>query len=165
MAIVQKILSYFKKNNFFLASFGSKNFKIHRFNPVIIFTFLILFSCLFLIISNVISKRHKEQSASFQEITKNNEFSNLINFLTSKIKSPYEEIDYLIENNDTVEKILKKFNVKAKDIKDISIKLKQKNLINIYSGRKVSIIIKKLDNKTNTLVSFVYQLITLQVYK
>ncbi len=156
MAIVQKILSYFKKNNFFLATFGSKNFKIHRFNPVIIFTFLILFSCLFLIISNVISKRHKEQSASFQEITKNNEFSNLINFLTSKIKSPYEEIDYLIENNDTVEKILKKFNVRAKDIKDISIKLKQKNLINIYSGRKVSIIIKKLDNKTNTLVSFVY---------
>ena len=114
MAIVQKILSYFKKNNFFLASFGSKNFKIHRFNPVIIFTFLILFSCLFLIISNVISKRHKEQSASFQEITKNNEFSNLINFLTSKIKSPYEEIDYLIENKQAQRGFALNHHVKTK---------------------------------------------------
>ena len=39
-------------------------------------------------------------------------FSNLTNFLISKINSPYEEIKYIIKNNDTVEKILKKFKIK-----------------------------------------------------
>ena len=81
---------------------------------------------------------------SFKEITKTNEFSNLSNFLISKINSPYEEINYIIKNNDTVEKILKKFKIRNEDIKDISIKLKQKKLSNIYSGRKLSLIIKKI---------------------
>ena len=44
-------------------------------------------------------------------------FRNFTNFLISKINSPYEEINYVIENNDTVEKILKKFKVRNTDIK------------------------------------------------
>ena len=53
-------------------------------------------------------------------------FQILTNFLISKINSPYEEINYIIKNNDTVEKILKKFKIKNEDIKNISIKLKEK---------------------------------------
>ena len=41
-----------------------------------------------------------------------------------------------------IQKILKKFNVNDQDIKNISIKLKRKNLANIYSGRELNIIIK-----------------------
>ena len=53
------------------------------------------------------TKKNNENANNLKEITKNREFSNLTNFLISKINSPYEEIDYVIKNNDTVEKILK----------------------------------------------------------
>ena len=77
------------------------------------------------------------------EITEKNEFSNLTNFFISKINSPYQEINYVIKNNDTVEKILRKFKIKEADIKNISVKLKESKLTNIYSGRKLNLIIKK----------------------
>ena len=89
-------------------------------------------------------------------MTSTNEFRNFQNFILSKIRSPYEEKSYIIKNNDTIEKILKKFNVKNEDIKNISIKLKQKNLANIYSGRKLSIILKKFENDLNEVVNLIY---------
>ena len=58
-----------------------------------------------------------------------------------------QKINYIIQNNDTVEKILKKFSVRTEDIKNITVKLKEKNLSNIYTGRKLSLIIKKVDFK------------------
>ena len=91
-----------------------------------------------------------------EEVIKTSEFSSLKNFFTSKINSPYEEISYVIKNNDTVEKILKKFKVRGKDINDISIKLKKGGFSNIYSGRKLTLIVKKLEDGSNTLVNFVY---------
>ena len=156
MAIVQKFLNFLKKRKHFSTLVNLNNLKIHRFNPIISFAFLIFFSGLFFITSNLIGKKNEEYANNFQEVTKNNEFSNLINFFTSKINSPYEEAHYTIKNNDTIEKILKKFMVREKDIKDITIKLKEKKLANINSGRKLSLIIKKLDNKRNTLVNLVY---------
>ena len=62
----------------------------------------------------------------------------------------------MIKNNDTVEKILKKFGVRNEDIKAIIVELRKQKLSNIYTGRKISLIIKKLENKTNTLVNFTY---------
>ena len=93
---------------------------------------------------------------NFKEITKTNEFSNFTNFFISKINSPYQEISYIIMNNDTIEKIFKKFKIRDLDIKKISIKLKEKKLASIYSGRKLSLIIKKLEDGSNTVVNFVY---------
>ena len=156
MAIVKKFLNFLKKRKHFSTLVNLNNLKIHRFNPIISFAFLIFFSGLFFITSNLIGKKNEEYANNFQEVTKNNEFSNLVNFFTSKINSPYEEAHYTIKNNDTIEKILKKFMVREKDIKDITIKLKEKKLANINSGRKLSLIIKKLDNKRNTLVNLVY---------
>ena len=93
---------------------------------------------------------------NFKEVTETDEFLNFTNFILSKINSPYEEINYVIKNNDTVEKILSKFNVRDKDIKKISIKLKENKLTNIYIGRKLELIIKKLEDGSNTLISFLY---------
>jgi len=76
--------------------------------------------------------------------------------LISQINSPYKEINYTIKNNDTVEKILRKFNVRNQDIKTISVKLREKKLTNIYSGRKLSIIIKRLKDGSNSIVNFKY---------
>ena len=156
MAIIQKINSFVRKKYNFLSYLDLKNIKIQKFNPLIIISFFVIFSSLFFITSNLINKKNMENAENFEDITESNEFNNLKNFLFSKINSPYKEINYVIKNNDTVEKILKKFKVRNQDIKDISIKLKQKKLANIYSGRKISLILKKLADGNNTVVNFIY---------
>ena len=156
MTIIQKFKGILKKNKDFFSTIQYKNLKIQNFNSIIVVFFLIFFSGLFFISSNLINIKNKENENNLSEITKNNEFSNITSFIISKINSPYEEINYVIKNNDTIEKILKRFKVNDTDIKNISIKLKQKKLANIYSGRKLSLIIKKLENGSNTIVNFIY---------
>ena len=156
MTIIQKISTFFKKKINFLLALDTKFFRIQKFNPFFLISFIIIFSILFFVSSNLINKKNRENANNFKEVTKTNEFWNLANLLTSKIKSPYEEINYIIKNNDTVEKILRKFKVNNNDIKDISIKLKQKKLASIYPGRKLNLIIKKLEDGSNTIVNFIY---------
>ena len=156
MAIIQKIYIFLKKKFHFLSYLDAKSLRFHNFNPLFLVSFFIFFSGVFFISSNFISKKNEKNTNNVVEITKRNDFSNLTDYLISKITSPYEEVDYVIKNNDTVEKILKKFNINNQDIKKISSKLKEENLANIYSGRKLSLITKKLDNGTNTLVNLIY---------
>ena len=101
-------------------------------------------------------KINNDNRNNFKEITATNEFQNLTNFLISKINSPYQEIRYVIEVNDTIQKILKKYKLSNDEISEITKKLKEKKLVNIYPGRKLSLIFKKLDDGSNTLVNFIY---------
>ena len=156
MTIIQKINVFVKKKYNSFSLLDSKILRVKKFNPFILISFLIVFSSIFFISSNVITKKNQKNSTNLKEITRTSEFYNLTNFLVSKINSPYEEINYTIQNNDTVEKILKKFKIRQKDIRNISIKLKEKKLTNIYSGRKLSLITKKLDDKSYSLIHFIY---------
>ena len=156
MAIIEKINHFFKKKLNFLSLIDGKFLKNQKINPLFFLSFFIVFSVLFFISSNIVNKKNEKNLKNFKEITNTNEFSNLSNFIISKINSPYEEFYYIVQNNDTVEKILKKFKVQNEDIKKISVELKQKKLTNIYSGRKLSLIIKKLTDENNTLVNLVY---------
>ena len=158
MTFIQKMRHFWKKKINFLSQLDARAFKFQKFNPFFIITFVIIFSGFFFITSNLINKKNKDSEKNFYEITKSSEFSNFSNFLISKINSPYKEIDYIIKNNDSIEKILKNFKVRGEDIKNISIKLKQKKLVNIYSGRKLNLIIKKLADGSNTIVNLVYPL-------
>jgi len=130
--------------------------KIFNFNPLIFLSFIVFFSIFFFIISNLINKKNIETKNNLTEIAESNGFSNLTNYFISKINSPYEEVNYVIKNNDTIEKILKNYSIKSDDIKKISTKLKEKDLSNIYSGRKLSLIYKKLEDSTNTVVNLIY---------
>ena len=156
MTIIQKINTFFKKKFNFLLALDTNFFRTQKFNPFFLISFIIIFSILFFVSSNLIDKKNKENTNNLKEVTETNEFWTLANLITSKIKSPYEEINYVIKNNDTVEKILREFRVNNSDIKDISLKLKQKKLASIYPGRKLSLIIKKLEDGSNTIVNFVY---------
>ena len=156
MTIIEKINKFVKKKyNLFLIVMP-KNLRIQDLKPIFLISFIIIFSGVFFISFNLIHKKNKENISNFKEITENSEFINLANFLISKINSPYEEIEYVIKKNDTVEKILKKYKIRDEDIKKISLKLKEKKLANIYSGRKLSIILKKLDDGSTEIVNFLY---------
>ena len=156
MAIIQKIKSNFKRKISFFSSIDANFLKVQKFNPIFFISFLIAFSCLFFISSNLINKKNKENFNNLNEIAKSSEFLNFKDFLVSKINSPYEEINYVIKNNDTVEKILKKFKVKNDDIANIAVQLRKSKLNNIYSGRKLSLIIKKLEDGSIAVINLKY---------
>ena len=156
MTFIQKFNTFLKKKNFALSNLEIKTLKIHTFRPLILVSFLIFFSALFFISSNLINKQDKENKNSFKEITKSEGFLNLSKLLIAKINSPYDEINYVIKNNDTIEKILKKFKVRSGDIRNVTSQLKQKKLANIYSGRKLSLITKKLGDGSITMVNLIY---------
>ena len=94
--------------------------------------------------SNLVYKRNLSNQENLTNISKSSEFSRLIDFFSARINSPYNEIKYTIKKNDSVEKILNQFNIKSEEVKEISLKLKQKKLANIYSGRELLMVLKKL---------------------
>ena len=121
------------------------------------YIFLIfVFFLVCIIVSNLINVKIKKQTQNLSSIVKSKEFINLGDFFLSKINSPYKEEKYLIQNNDSVEKILKKFNIRGQDIKDISTRLKLKKLSNIYAGRELSLVYKKLNDTSRTVVSLMF---------
>ena len=156
MTIIQKIAVFSRKKLNFNSLINFKNLLTQKFNPSILISFFIVFSVLFFVTSNLIQKNNNRDANRLKEIAENKEFTNLTNFLLSKINSPYEEVVYVIKNNDTIEKILKEFKIKNDDIKEISVQLKNKKLANIYSGKRLNLIIKKLEDGSNTIVSLLY---------
>ena len=155
MTLIQIINKFFKKKDLYLSTKLLVKMKSYNFNLTIL-SFIVFFSILFFIVTNLITHKNKVNDDNLKEVLRTNEFLNLTNYFSSKINSPYEEIKYVIKNNDSIEKILKNYNIKNEDIKEISVKLKEKKLSNIYSGRKLSLIYKKLQNNTNTVVNLVY---------
>ena len=137
MTIIQIFNNSLKK----IFNTGNQNIfnklKISNLNPVIYLALIILFTITYFTITNINSKTYEKNSRNFKIITKSKEFSSITDFFISKINSPYKEIRYLIKNNDTLEKILKKYDVKNEDIAEISSKLKNRNLSYIYSGREI----------------------------
>ncbi len=156
MTIIQKINDFLKRKYGFLTLISPRTIKVQKFNPLFLLSFFIIFTVIFFISSNLIEKRNSVNENNLKEIAKSNDFSNFTNFLLNKISSPYDEINYIIKNNDSVEKILKKFNIRDVDIKKITSNLRQQKLTNIYTGRKLSLIVKKLEDGSNTLVNLVY---------
>ena len=153
MTIIEKFTDFYQKKivqNTFIKLNKSRSL---NFNPIIFFSLILLVSIIFFAINNIINQRNIENQKNVKTITSSKEFSNLKGYLISKLNSPYKEIKYSINNNDSIEKILKKYEVRLEDVKDISTKLKRGNLSNIYSGRKLSMVLKKLPNGLNTLVN------------
>ena len=135
---------------------NENNHLVIPFNHLILLILISLFTVTFYVISNFIKQDNLEEAKNLEVVTSSNEFSNFTNFFLSKINSPYKEIKYSIKNNDSIEKILKKYNVIESDINDISSKLKRKKLKNIYTGRELSLIIKKINDKAYSVVSVTY---------
>ncbi len=153
MTIIQKFVDLYKKKIGLNGLVKSNKFKTLSFNPFIFFTVIILSCIVFYSVNSFINKKNIENSKNIETITSSKEFSNFTDFLISKLNSPYLEIKYIIKNNDSVEKILKKNQVRSEDIKDISTQLKRKKLSNIYSGRELTMVLKKLPDGLKTVVT------------
>ena len=82
--------------------------------------------------------------------------NNVKNSFFDNLRNPYLELNYNIENNDSIGGILRKFKVSDIEIQKIIEGLREKELTNIYAGRKLSIVLKKSEDGSNSIVSVLY---------
>ena len=156
MTINQKIFNFIKTTFKIRTFFTTNSSKIISHNTFLLVTIIIFITFIYFISDGLVQKSNERNKDSLNKITNSSEFLNLTSYFTSKIKSPYKENFYVIKNNDSIEKILKSFQIKESDIKIISQKLKQKKLTNIYSGRKLSLISKQLADGSNTIIQILF---------
>ena len=152
---INQIFNHFHKFSKSFKDYEGK-YKVLNWKYLIYFLSVFFILIIFTIFSNLISQKNKLESENLDKLVKSNEFSNFGNYFISKINSPYEEKKYLIQNNDSIERILKKHGINPNEIKIISKRLKQKKLTNIYSGRKLSLVLKKSEDGSNSMVNLVY---------
>ena len=156
MTIIQILNNFFKKRLSFNQNSKTIIQKLISFNPIIFFSFIFLLSAVYFITSNLIQQKNVVSKKNLELISKSSEFTNLKDYLFSKINSPYKETKYTIRQNDSIEKILKGFKIQDKDIKSITNALKRKKLSNIYSGKELNLITKTLSDNSKTLISLDY---------
>jgi len=84
------------------------------------------------------------------------EIESIKKFLISKIQSPFINIDYKIKKGDTIQKILKKYQIKDNEIYNIVNKYKKYgNPSKLLSGNKINIVIeKRAPKKENSVAKF-----------
>ena len=119
------------------------------------FLFLAIFFLLYTFIISQIKSRIKLKENNFNYFLETDEISNIKKYIFYNLNSPYREFNYIVQNNDTIEKILKKHNVADADINSIAASVVEKKLSNIFSKTKVKIIIKE-ESKVNKIVSLSY---------
>ena len=120
--------------------------------PSIILTAFIVYIVTF----NSINNQKNENEKNLERFFNSEEFVNVKGSFLKNLKSPYIEFSYNIENNDSIGRVLKKFKVSDNEIQNIIDGLKKKKLTNIYAGRELKIILKKLENGNNSIVNVLY---------
>ena len=105
---------------------------------------------------NFVNDQKKKNEQNLQNFFESEEFNDAKSTVFNSLKSPYIEFNYNIEANDSIGKILKKFKISDTEVQKIVNGLKKKNLTNIYAGRELSIVLKKINNKDNAIVSILY---------
>ena len=92
----------------------------------------------------------KKRIEAINSFLSNDQTILLKNYIINQIKSPYLEYDYIVKENDTIDKILKKFSINQVDINFIVKKIKKMGLSNIIPNQKISFVLKK-DKKSENV--------------
>ena len=127
-----------------------------RIKKNLIYFFLFFFVLTFFIFSNnQITTLNKDKEKNLDEVLDSSEFLNLKSYFLNTLISPYIEYKYIIKNNDSIEKILKDLNIDNNEIKLIVTELKKRKLSNIYAGRQINIVTKKVEEEEK-IISILY---------
>ena len=132
--------------------------------------YLLVFVGIFLIYSttyNYVNNQEEVNEKNLEIFLNSKESRDIKKNFFSNIQNPYSEYKYVIQNNDTIERILKKFKINKEEINLITKKLKQQKLTNIYSGRELNIVMKKIGEK-NSIIKVSYPInntLTIEIRK
>jgi murein DD-endopeptidase MepM/ murein hydrolase activator NlpD len=130
--------------------FNILNKKKYLFFFILLGFFFISYS----LVINKIKSYTKLKENNFNSFLETNEFGNIKGYIYENLNSPYKEYNYTVENNDTLEKILKKYKIKNTEINKIAIEVRKKKLFNIYAGTEIKIVTKKEKEDTKIISLF-----------
>jgi len=134
---------------------------------LIYISLLIVFFGIYSFVLNQIKSQAELKQNNFNTFIKSEEFNNIKNYILKNLNSPYKEYTYLVQNNDTIERVLKNYKIKNEDIKDITTEIAKQKLSNIYAKTEIKIIITKEEEETS-IVSLTYpvdEITTVEVKK
>ena len=131
---------------------------LRKFWSYSIYLVLIIFLFVFF---NLFSVNNQNKDNDEAQISENSffkeQFAILSNDFNNRLKSPYKIQTYVVQNNDNIQEILTKFNIKNDQKSKIIETLNKEKLSNINVGKKIRIIVKK-DNKSKKMdfINLVY---------
>ena len=134
---------------------------------LIYISLLLVFFGIYSFVLNQIKSQAELKQKNFNTFLKSEEFKNIKNYVLKNLNSPYKEYTYLVQNNDTIERVLKNYKIKNEDVKDIITEIAKQKLSNIYANTEIKIITKE-EKEDISIVSFTYpvdEITTVEVKK
>jgi murein DD-endopeptidase MepM/ murein hydrolase activator NlpD len=128
--------------------------KIDKYKNVGLFSLLAL---LLLFFSFIFKNDEKilKKSVSLYDLNQKTDLKSIKDFLLSRIKSPFINLNYTIEKGDTIQKILKKYKVQNNEIQSVIKQYKKYAKPNqLFVGNIINIIIVKNNETKNSIVKF-----------
>ena len=150
--LLKKIPSFFQVNFERKSELGLMKKLSLLIYPLVLILSIIIYTTTY----NSINDKKNKNEKNLEQFFNSKELTNIKNSFFGDLKSPYIEFSYNIENNDSIGKILKKFKVQDVEVQKVIEGLKKKKLTNIYAGRRLNIVLKKLDDGTNSIVNVLY---------
>ena len=122
---------------------------------VLLFIF-VLFSVLLFAVVNKSDKRILKKSQIDANAYELKDLKTFKEFIYSKINSPFTNINYTIQKNDTIQKILQKYKIKNSEIQTVINQYKKYGSPNqLMIGNKIDIIIEERNKtKNNSVLKF-----------
>jgi len=124
------------------------------------FFILIFFFITYALILNQIKSYAGLKEKNFNTFLKSEEFKNIKDFVFENIRSPYKEYNYTVENKDTLEKVLKKYNISDTEINNLTSKIIKKKLSNISSGSQIQLVTRE-EKGNKQIISLFYPIDTI----
>ena len=140
--------SFRKKIALFFNFLGQKKYPFYFFLIAVFFT-------MYALILNQIKSYTKLQENNYNFFLNSNEFNNIKDFVFDNIKSPYKEYSHTVKNNDTLEKVLKKYNISNVEVNNLISKVVEKKLSSINTGSQIQIVTKE-EEEIHKIVSLFY---------
>jgi len=94
---------------------------------------------------------------NFNFFLKSEEFNNVKEFIFENIKSPYKEYVHTVKSDDTLEKVLKRYNVNNAEINNLLSEIVKQKLTSISPGAHIRIITKE-EEEVKQIISMFYSI-------
>ncbi len=125
-------------------------------NYLFYFLLIILFFLGYNFFYTPIDNKNELKKNNLKELLSNSSTLSIKEYFLDQIKFPYKEYTYVIQNNDNIKEILSKYDISNSQIQEVINGLKEKKLGKIYSGKEFKILLKRNEEKKNSIINISY---------